>query len=271
MLSINTNSGAMAAVQMYKSATNELSSVQKRISTGLKVADGFDDASTYAVAQGLRSDLKAFGKIDESLNNVKGTLEVAMAGADSVSNLVGSIREKVTALSDDSLSAEARATYTADVNSMLAQVDTFIANSSFGGTNLLKTGATDQEFVATADGSTMKVKAYDLEAAKGTLDSAVDVSTAAAARTTLASLETFETEVNKAIGSLGGDARAVDMHADFMGRLSDATEKGLGNMVDADLAEEASRQSALQVKQQLAIQALASSAQAPLNLVSLFR
>ncbi len=90
MLSINTNSGAMAAVQMYKSATNELSGVQKRISTGLKVADGFDDASTYAIAQGLRSDLKAFGKIGESLNSVRGAIEVGMAGADSVSNLVGS-------------------------------------------------------------------------------------------------------------------------------------------------------------------------------------
>ena len=230
MLSIYTNSGAMAAVQMFKSATNELSGVQKRISTGLKVADGFDDASTYAVAQGLRSDLKAFGKIGESLNNVRGAIEVGMAGADSVSNLVGSIREKVTALSDDGLSAEARTTYTADVNSMLAQIDTFISNSSFGDTNLLKSGATDLGFIAAADGTTMSVAAYDLEAAKGTLDGAVAVPAAANARTTLAALDTFETAVNSAIGSFGGDARAVDMHADFIGKISDATEKGLGNL-----------------------------------------
>ncbi|MFX4221957.1 MAG: flagellin [Thalassobaculum sp.] len=271
MLSINTNSSAMAAVQMYKSASSELSQVQKRISTGLKVADGFDDASTFAVAQRLRSDIKAFDKIDQSLNGVKGSVEVAMAGATAVSDLVGSIREKVTQLADDSINAETRAAYTSDLNSMLAQVDLFIANSSFDGSNLLETGATDLSFVASADGGTMSVSAYDLEAAKGTLDGAVDVSDATNARTTLAALDTFETAVNSAISSLGSDGSALDMHSDFIGKLSDATEKGLGNLVDADLAEEAARQSALQVKQQLSVQALSSASQAPLNLISLFR
>ncbi|SDF51143.1 MULTISPECIES: flagellin [Thalassobaculum] len=271
MLSINTNSSAMAAVQMYNSASNDLSQVQKRISTGLKVADGFDDASTFAVAQRLRSDIKAFDKIDQSMNGVKGSVEVAMAGATAVSDLTGSIREKVTQLADDSISAETRASYTEDLTSMLAQVDSFIANSNFDGSNLLQTASTDLSFVAAADGTTMTVSAADIETAKTTLDGAVDVSDAANARTTLAALDTFETAVNSAISSLGSDGKALDMHSDFIGKLSDATEKGLGNMVDADLAQEAANQSALQVKQQLAVQALSSAASAPMNILSLFR
>ena len=77
--------------------------------------------------------------------------------------------------------------------------------------------------------------------------------------------------MNSAISSLGSDGKALDMHSDFIGKLSDATEKGLGNMVDADLAQEAANQSALQVKQQLAVQALSSAASAPMNILSLFR
>ncbi|WP_420562905.1 flagellin [Thalassobaculum sp.] len=271
MLSINTNSSAMAAVQMFNSASNDLSQVQKRISTGLKVADGFDDASTFAVAQRLRADIQAFDKIDQSINGVKGAVEVGMAGATAVSDLVGSIREKVTQLADDSISAETRASYTEDLNSMLAQVDSFISNSNFDGTNLLETGASDLSFVAAADGSTMTVSASDLETAKGTLDGAVDVSDAANARTTLAALDTFESAVNSAISSLGSDGKALDAHSDFVGKLSDATEKGLGNLVDADLAEEASRQTALQVKQQLAVQALSTASSSATNIISLFR
>jgi flagellin len=271
MISINTNSGAMAAVQMYKSVSTDLAETHKRIATGLRVADGFDDASTFAIAQRLRSDINAFDKINASINGVKGSLEVAMAGATSISGIAGMMREKLTQLADDSISAESRATYTEDLTAMQAQIDTFIANASFDGTNLLETGASDLEFLAAVDNSTLTVGAVDLEAAKSAFDIALDVSDSANARTSLSALDTLEAAVNEAIGSLGSDARAIDMHADFIGKISDATEKGLGNLVDADLAEEASRQNALQAKQQLALQALSTISQSPLNIISLFR
>jgi hypothetical protein len=54
-------------------------------------------------------------------------------------------------------------------------------------------------------------------------------------------------------------------------KLSDVVESSVGNLVDADLAKESAKLQALQVKQQLGIQALSIANQAPQAIMSLFR
>ena len=80
----------------------------------------------------------------------------------------------------------------------------------------------------------------------------------------------FEQEVGKALGQLGADNRSIDLQVDFVDAISDATEEGLGNLVDADLARESAKLQSLQTKQQLSIQALAIANQQPTNLLALF-
>ncbi|MFQ5348743.1 MAG: flagellin, partial [Rhodothalassiaceae bacterium] len=48
-------------------------------------------------------------------------------------------------------------------------------------------------------------------------------------------------------------------------------EVGIGNLVDADLARESANLQALQVKQQLGLQALGIANQAPSSILALFR
>lgn len=271
MFSINTNSSAMSALQTFADATSALDTANKRLSTGLKVADISDDASTFAVAQRIRGDLKAYDKIGESLRNAGGTVDVTQAATKAVSDMVGTMREKVTQLADSSISAETRAAYTADLTKMRSQIDSFISNASFNGNNLLKTGATDLQVVANLDGSTMSVAAHDLEADKATFDAAVDVSDADKAKATLAALDTFEQAVGGVMSGVGADARGLELHEGFVTQVADATTKGLGNLVDADIAKEAATRNALQVRQQLALQSLSSASQSSLNLLSLFR
>lgn len=54
-------------------------------------------------------------------------------------------------------------------------------------------------------------------------------------------------------------------------KLSDVVEASVGNLVDADLAKESAKLQALQVKQQLGVQALSIANQAPQAIMSLFR
>ena len=56
-----------------------------------------------------------------------------------------------------------------------------------------------------------------------------------------------------------------------MDDLVDATKKGLGALVDADVASESATLQSLQVRQQLNIQALSIANQQPNTLLSLFR
>ena len=92
--------------------------------------------------------------------------------------------------------------------------------------------------------------------------------TGAAAQTALA---TFETALNTTLGELGADARGVELQQGLINDISDSLEKGLGALVDADLAKESSRLQALQAQQQLAVQAISIANSAPFALLSLFQ
>ena len=54
--SINTNVGALVALRNLNATNSELNKVQDRVSTGLRVIGAKDNASTFAIAQGIRGD-----------------------------------------------------------------------------------------------------------------------------------------------------------------------------------------------------------------------
>ncbi len=100
----------------------------------------------------------------------------------------------------------------------------------------------------------------------------VDISTTAASATTAANaLEQAITDLNVGLASLGSQATALDTQQDFLAKLSDEIENGIGNLVDADLAKESAKLQSLQIKQQLGAQALSIANQAPQVILSLFR
>src|SRR3546814_13781586 len=99
-----------------------------------------------------------------------------------------------------------------------------------------------------------------------------DLTTATNAQDILdAEYSNLESTVNAALGSLGAEVRALELQTSFLEQISDATEEGLGNIVDADLARESARLTALQVQQQLSIQTLGIANQRPQSLLGLFR
>ena len=96
MTKIHTNSGALVAQATLRGITASLDKVSKQIQTGYKVADAKDDASTFAVAQGLRSNISSLGAVSQSLSGAVGLAEVGLAGATAVSNLFSDIKAKLT-------------------------------------------------------------------------------------------------------------------------------------------------------------------------------
>lgn len=128
--------------------------------------------------------------------------------------------------------------------------------------------------VSSAGSNTMVVQGLDLTIAGSMFSSfsTVDISTSAASATTAANaLEQAITDLNVSLASLGSQATALDAQQDFLSKLSDEIENGIGNLVDADLAKESAKLQSLQIKQQLGAQALSIANQAPQVILSLFR
>ena len=97
------------------------------------------------------------------------------------------------------------------------------------------------------------------------------ISTKTLASTAIGLVNSAITEVSSKLSKLGTGAKALGSHLNFVGKLQDALDAGVGNLVDADLAKESAKLQALQTKQQLGIQALSIANQSSSILLGLFR
>ncbi len=104
--SVNTNNGAMIALQSLNQTASSLASVQKQISTGYRVADATDDGAAYAVAQRVRSDVGALTSANQQLGNVKGLISTTITGLNNVSNTMIQMRDMLVKLADGNTTAE---------------------------------------------------------------------------------------------------------------------------------------------------------------------
>jgi len=271
--SINTNASSLLALRTLNGIGKNLDVTQNRVSTGLRVSGALDDASTFSIAQGIRGELKAIGAVTQGLNNAKGIGKVAIAGATAVSDLMQNVRSKLTELSNEGITTSQREILTNDFDKLMEQAANFIDNATFNGVNLLDTGtvSTDIDTLSNLTGGTLTLSAADLRTTIDGLTNAT-LGTAADAQSILGTeFSALESSVNSALGSLGAEVRAFDLQTSFLEQISDATEEGLGNLVDADLARESARLSSLQVQQQLGMQAFSIANQRPSMLLGMFR
>lgn len=272
--SVNTNTGAMVALQNLNRTNDQLGTTQNRINTGMKVASAKDNGAAWAIAQGQRSDISSFAVVSESLSRGQSTVDVALAAGESISDLLIEMKAKALSASDKTLSADSRTALNNDFKALRDQITTVIDNAEFDGANMLKTAGNAVNALANADGSkNVTVAAQNMRFGGSivTLASTASFATATAANTLIATVDTSITNVSKALANLGTGSRSLKIHSDFVGKISDSLEAGVGALVDADLAKESAKLQALQTKQQLGIQALSIANQSAGSLLSLFR
>ena len=278
--SIITNPEAFVALRNLERTNEKLSKTQERLSTGLKVTSATDDASNFAIAQGVRGDVRALGAITQGLNNSKGIGEIALAGVTAISDLLQDIRQKLTELANGGLTTAQRVIVKADFDKLMSQAYGFVSNSNFNGRNLLISDATNVNTISNLNGTNLTLTARSgsgsgvthlirslAAAALGTTGAATD--SVNAQSVIVAQYSALETEINTSLGALGAEIRALKFQTDFLTTVNDSTEIGLGNIVDADLARESAELTALQVRQQLGVQVLGIANQQPQILLNL--
>ena len=274
VMSVNTNVGAMIALQNLNATNAQLATTQNRINTGKSVANAKDNGAIWAIAQGQRAEIGALSAVKQSLDRGVAAVDVALAAGETVSDLLLQMKEKALAATDASLTTSARSALNEDFKALRDQIASVTTNAEFNGINLLETGATGFQALANAQGtSTLTVGAEVMALGSTTVSVAttqsIDTLTKAAA--SLTAVSNSIDAVSGALARLGTKSKALSTHITFVGKLSDALESGVGNLVDADLAKESAKLQALQTKQQLGVQALGIANQTPQLVLSLFR
>jgi flagellin len=270
--SVNTNLGAMTALQSLNRTNDALAAVQKRVSTGFRVADAKDDGGAFAVAQSVRGDVAGLTAANEQLGGLKGIVDVTLNSLGQVSKTMVEVRTVLTRLADGTINDEQRDQYEQQYDQLRTQIERFIDDATYNGRTLLSTdvaaGGGDIVTIRNEQGTTLTLAAFD-----GATDFVVDAAPvdATAAQTAITGNWTdINKAINDALNRLGSDSRYVDSQIGYNRDKLDAIEGGLGALIDADIAKEAARLQALQIRQQLGTQTLSITNQAPQALISLF-
>jgi len=273
--SVNTNVGAMVALQNLAATQNSLSVTQARINTGLKISSAKDNGAIWAIAQNQRNASQSLNAVKDSLQRASSTVDVALSAGESVSDLLLQMKEKALAASDVTLDTNSRTALNDDFKSLRDQIAKVVANADFNGANMVKSSGSQIQALANADGSSViSVAAQDLSlggSAMGSLAATSSIGTQTLASGMIATVDSAITAVSSSLAKLGTGSKALQSHLTFVGKLQDTLDAGIGNLVDADLAKESAKLQALQTKQQLGIQALAIANQSSSVLLSLFR
>jgi flagellin len=413
MSSINTNAGAMTALQTLKATNKALDTTQGRISTGYRVSEASHNAAYWSIATTMRSDNNAMSTVKDALGLGAAQVDIAYTAMDAVKDTLDNMKKKLVAAQQPNID---KAAIQEEINQLQNDLKTYAQSATFSGGNWLDVDATGTQKVVASfvrDASGISLATIDVDTAKTALftqantgvlqqdftvvdnvtktgvtlgqtstpstsdgaaatatitgfdpadwnegdtisfsitapgGSAVDISltiganaptatdfnnaltaagvagvTVSHATTVLtfstvaadtleddaivigsiAATEQEETEqaglnvtnfeittdgadlasylsnietafaaVTTAASDLGAIKTRISSQQDFVGKIMDAVSRGVGQLVDADMEEESTRLQALQVQQQLGIQALSIANGNSQNILSLFR
>jgi flagellin len=274
MLSVNTNVGAMAALQYLNQTQVQLQMTQAHINSGLKVATPQDNGAVYAIAQNMRGNVEGYRAVSDSINRGVSTIDVGISAGQSISDLLNELKSKALAGADASLDTASRNALNADFTALRDQITTIVQNASFNGTNMVDGTTANFQALASADGTrkiTVDGQTLKLSGLIVTLKTTASISTAAKASTMIGTINTSIQNVNAALAKMASGVKKLTIQATFVSKLVDTLSAGIGNLVDADMAVESAKLQSLQVKQQLGIQALSIANSAPGITLSLFR
>jgi flagellin len=272
--SVNTNNGAAIALQYLNLTQGQLDQTQNHINTGLKVASAKDDGAIYAIAQNQRGDLAGYQSVVNSLNNGSSAIDVALSAGQSISDLLIQMKQKALSAADPSIDTASRQALNANFTALRDQISTIVKNAVFNNFNLVDGSTTQVQALASADGSrriTAQAQNLSLSGSIVTLAKTATISTQVKASALIATLQKSLSNVNSALAKLSSGAAKFSIQSTFTQKLSDTLTSGLGNLVDANMAQESAKLQALQVRQQLGVQALSIANQAPQTILSLFR
>jgi flagellin len=274
MLSVNTNTGAAIALQYLNKTNSDLQATQSHINSGLKVASPKDNGAVYAIAQNMRGNVAGFQAVSDSLNRGVSAIDVAIAAGQSISDLLTELKSKALASADSSLDTASRTALDADFTALRDQITNVVNNASFNGTNLVDGTTTNIQALASTDGTkriTVSGQTLKLSGTIVTLTTTGTISTLSKASTMIATINTSIANVNASLAKMASGSKKFTIQNDFVSKLVDALNSGIGSLVDADMAVESAKLQSLQVKQQLGVQALSIANQAPAITLSLFR
>ena len=133
IFSVNTNLGAMAALQSLDQTQTDLNTTQNAISTGLKVGQASDNPAIYTIAQSMTDTISGLSAVSDNLNFAQSVISTASSAATQISSQLATLQNTVTQGQQTGIDPT---TMDSQITSILNNIDAFAQAATFNGVNI---------------------------------------------------------------------------------------------------------------------------------------
>ncbi len=165
---ISTKYATLSLVHNVAEAAQNKANSGARLTTGLRVANARDNASSFAIAQGLRSKMRGQTAVLQGINSTKCAMKTALAGANAIGEILAQMRAKAIEASSPGITNRQKDSLTDQLRDLTLQIDQIATSARFNGINLLVESRSD------LDSNTFDVSAQ-LSTSRPSLAAAGDV------------------------------------------------------------------------------------------------
>jgi flagellin len=277
--SVLNNIPSLFGRNQINSSAMQLQKAMLRLSSGSRINSGADDAAGLAIADGLRAQVGALRQASRNANDGVGYLQVADGALSQVTDLltraVTLAEESATGTVDDTK----RAAIQSEFSAITAEIDRIGTDTKYNGVAIFGGAATDIFVGDTTTTSTISFTVQSLDtsavvdgAGANTQDvSGQDLSSAQGAQDALAVINDAISNIADQRAVLGGAANRLVAAQAVIQSQSQNLQAAESQIRDADMAEEISNMSRLQILQQTGMAALATANSSAQGVLQLFR
>lgn len=285
MLSINTNSASMEAVNAINTSNASLSKSMQRLATGNRINSSADDAAGKQIANRLTAQSDGMAVAQRNIADATAMLQTADGMFDEMNDIMGRMKDLATQAANGTYSDDDRSAMQSEFDELGQEMSDMLQNTTYGGTNLFNgsgglfsstTGVTFQVGPEASDQMTVNISTdltnlvSDLSSLSGAFDedqtvsgasgfSGTELMTSDSATATISALEDAMKDVGTIQSTLGASVNRLQDTANNLQSMQDNTTVAIGNVMDTDYALEASNMSKEQVLMQTGITMLKQS------------
>ncbi len=282
MLSINTNSSAINALNTINRINKEMMITQQRLATGKKINSAADNPAGLVIAKQLESQLAGVTQAIDNTKTAVSLVKTAEAAHDEMNKLLEKAKKLTLSNLDAATSAEAKIANQTELDNIVDSIERIADNTKFGTTKLLDGSFSAKNFqIGGNAGETVALSITDVQTANlgtgggGGLGNLAAVkgldSTSADYNDVLAVLDDAINDVTTQRGALGAfQTNTLESNLNSLVVTKEQLTASKSVIEDADMAEESMQLNKQMAQYQLALMTLQQSNQRSGQILSLF-
>ncbi|MFE4197568.1 flagellin [Paenarthrobacter sp. NPDC056912] len=276
-MQINNNLMANNAYRNLNATQDTLSKSMEKLSSGLRINRAADDAAGLAISEGLKSQVSGSAVAARNAQDGISIIQTTEGALTEVHSVLQRMRDLAVQGASDTNNGDARAAIKKEADSLGKELDRITESTNFNGIDLLKGGTkTIQVGTAGSANDVISVTLGDVATAAGTLSSATgatgfDVSTNAAAQTTITAIDAAITAVSAQRSDLGANQNRLDHAIKSLTVSGENLQAAQSRIADTDMAAEMVKYTKANILSQAGTAMLAQANQSGQGVLSLLR